>query len=234
MLTETQRVMVAVENDAARTFVADNLQADGYEPIAASCLGHASSRLSDQVDAVIVDIGVETIELVSAIRDGGLGLVDPQLPVLALTAGHDRFHAIRLLDRGADDVICEPWLYVEIRARLAALMRRAHGDRRRVVLRAGTLRVDVRSRRVWVGDTEVQLTAREFDLLRVLVSEPDRVFTRNELLQSVWGLGDWARTRTLDTHANRLRHRLNIAGESFVRTVWGVGYRLTDTGLTTM
>jgi DNA-binding response OmpR family regulator len=61
------------------------------------------------------------------------------------------------------------------------------------VFRAGALRVDVRARRVWVGGTEVKLTAREFDLLRVLVSEPDRVFTRNELLQSVWGLGDWAR-----------------------------------------
>ncbi|HZV25873.1 MAG TPA: response regulator transcription factor [Acidothermaceae bacterium] len=232
MLTETQRVMVAVENDAARTFVADNLQADGYEPLAVNCLGHASSRLSDRLDALIIDLGVDTIKLVDAVRADGSGSVDPQLPILALTAGHDRFHAIRLLDRGADDVICEPWLYVEIRARLAAVLRRASADRRRAVLKAGTLRVDVRSRRVWVGDIEIEMPAREFELLRVLVADPDRVFTRSELLQSVWGLGDWARTRTLDTHATRLRHRLNIAGESFVRNVWGVGYRLVDTGLT--
>ena len=190
MLSDTQRVMVAVDNDAARTFIADNLQADGYAPLAASCLGHASSRLCDRVDAVIVDLGVETIKLIDAVRDDDFASVDPQLPILALTAGHDRFHATRLLDRGADDVICEPWLYVEIRARLAALLRRAHADRRRAVLRAGTLRVDVRSRRVWVGDTEVQLPAREFELLRVLVADPDRVFTRSELLERVWGLGD--------------------------------------------
>jgi len=68
------------------------------------------------------------------------------------------------------------------------------------VLRAGALRVDVAARRVWIGDTEIKLTAREFDLLRVLASDPDRVFTRSELLESLWGLGDWARTRVLDSH----------------------------------
>lgn len=177
---------------------------------------------------VIVGLGVDTIKLVDAVRDGGSASVDPQLPIVALTAGHDRFHPIRLLDRGADDVICEPWLYVEVRARLAAVLRRANANHRRAVLKAGTLRVNVRSRRVWVGDMEVQMPAREFELLRVLASDPDRVFTRSELLQSVWGLGDWARTRTLDSHASRLRHRLNFAGESFVRNCWGQGYRLID------
>ena len=149
---------------------------------------------------VIVGLGVDTIKLVDAVRDGGSASVDPQLPIVALTAGHDRFHPIRLLDRGADDVICEPWLYVEVRARLAAVMRRANANHRRAVLKAGTLRVNVRARRVGVGDMEVQMPAREFELLRVLASDPDRVFTRSELLQSVWGLGDWARTRTLDSH----------------------------------
>ncbi len=87
------------------------------------------------------------------------------------------------------------------------------------------------ARRAWISDVEIKLTAHEFDLLRVLVSDPDRVFTRDELLETVWGLGEWARTRTLDSHAARLRHRLNTAGGgTWVRNVWGVGYRLTDTG----
>jgi len=134
---------------------------------------------------------------------------------------------VRLLERGADDVIYEPWLYFEVRARLAALLRRANaGGRRREVLRAGALRVDVAARRVWIGDTEIKLTAREFDLLRVLASDPDRVFTRSELLESLWGLGDWARTRVLDSHAARLRRRLNDAGGgNSVRNSWGRGYR---------
>jgi DNA-binding response OmpR family regulator len=192
--------------------------------------------LSEPVDALIVDLGPDTIKLINAVRDDGSALVDPQLPIVALTTGHDRFHPIRLLERGADDVICEPWLYVEIRARLAAVLRRANADRRRAVLKAGTLCVDVRSRRVWISETEIQLPAREFELLRVLIGEPDRVFTREELLRVVWGWSEetagHARTRTLDSHASRLRQRLNVAGETFVRNVWGVGYRLTDTGLT--
>jgi DNA-binding response OmpR family regulator len=84
---------------------------------------------------------------------------------------------------------------------------------------------------VWIGETEINLTAREFDLLRVLASDPDRVFTRSELLESVWGLGDWAKTRTLDSHAARLRRKFNDAGggRNYVRTSWGRGYALVDT-----
>jgi len=129
MLNETQRVIVAIENDAARTFVADNLQADGYQPIAVSCLGHASSRLPDRVDALIIELGVDTLKLIDLIRHETAASVDGDLPVIALAPGEDRFHTIRLLERGADDVICEPWLYVEIRARLAAVLRRANVDR---------------------------------------------------------------------------------------------------------
>jgi DNA-binding response OmpR family regulator len=228
MPSETQRVMVAMQDDAARKLVSDNLQADGYEPIAASSLGHAISRLPDHVDAVIIDLSLDTLKLLDAVRAGAYPTVDSQLPIVVLTDPLDRFHSIRLLEHGADDVICEPWIYPEVRARLAAVMRRVHAEHRCSVMNAGSLRVDVRTRQVWVAETEIDLPAREFELLRVLITDPDRVFTRRELLQNVWGLGDWARTRTLDSHASRLRRRLNVAGESFVRNVWGVGYRLMD------
>ncbi len=232
MPSETPRVMVAMQDDAARKLLSENLQADGYEPIAASCLGHAISRLPDHVDALIIDLSLDTLKLLDAVRVGAYPTVDSQLPVLVLTESPDRFHSIRLLDHGADDVICGPWIYPEVRARLAAVMRRAYAEHRRSVMNAGSLRVDVRTRQVWVADTEIDLPAREFELLRVLITDPDRVFTRKELLENVWGLGDWARTRTLDSHASRLRRRLNVAGERFVRNVWGVGYRLNDSGLT--
>jgi DNA-binding response OmpR family regulator len=232
MLSEAKRVMVAVEQDAARCTLITNLEADGYEPLGATTLAHARSRLSDHVDAVIVDLGADTTKLIDAIRNGDQPSVDPWLPILTGSASEDLFHAVRLLERGADDVIYEPWLYFELRARLAALLRRATIARTRPFMRAGALRVDASARRAWIADAEIKLTAREFDLLRVLITEPDRVFTRTELLQTVWGLGDWARTRTLDSHAARLRQRLNNAGSgSWVRNVWGVGYRLTDTGM---
>jgi DNA-binding response OmpR family regulator len=230
MLTDSQRVLVAIADETARTFLVDNLRADGYDAVAASTSGHARSRLTDKIDALIVDLGPETTKLIQDVRAGDAAS-DSWLPILAGSDSEDLFYPIRLLERGADDVIYEPWSYLEVRARLAALLRRTSaGTRPRHVLRAGALRVDVAARRVWIGDTEVKLTAREFDLLRVLASEPDRVFTRSELLESVWGLGDWARTRTLDSHAARLRRRLNEAGNgNFVRNSWGRGYALQDT-----
>jgi DNA-binding response OmpR family regulator len=132
-------------------------------------------------------------------------------------------------------VIYEPWLYLEVRARLGALMRRSNVGRGRQLLRAGALRVDLGARRVWIGEAEIGLTNREFELLRVLISEPDRVFTREELLRVVWGwdeaTAEGACTRTLDSHASRLRRQLNACGGDWVRNVWGIGYRLVDTGL---
>lgn len=230
MISEKKRVVVAVSDEHARTALIDNLHADGYEPLAALTLAHGRARLADRVDAVVLDLGEDTLTLIDLIRSGAVGQ-DAWVPILAGTTSEDVFFPVRLLERGADDVVNEAWFYFEVRARLASLLRRAGVAHTRQVFRAGSLRVDAAARRVWMGEDEIKLTAREFDLLRVLVSEPDRVFTRTELLQSVWGLGDWARTRTLDSHASRLRHRLNSVSGDWVRNVWGVGYRLTDTGV---
>jgi DNA-binding response OmpR family regulator len=231
MLTGAKRVLVAIHEDEARRALVTNLQADGYEPLVALTLSHARSRAADHVDAVIVDLGAETTKLIDVLRDAETAPMDAWVPILAGSDSEDLLHAVRLLDRGADDVVYEPWLYLEVRARLSALLRRTATTRTRQLLCAGALRVDVAGRRAWMGHDEIELTPREFDLLRVLITEPDRVYTRGELLETVWGLGGWARTRTLDSHAARLRQRLNTTdGGSWVRNVWGVGYRLTDTG----
>jgi two-component system phosphate regulon response regulator PhoB len=227
MTAATPRVMVALSSDTPRTFLAENLEADRFAPVPVTCLQHASCRLSDHIDLLIVDLGKDTVQLVESIRNGELERVDPQLPILALTDISDRLHLIRLLERGADDAIFEPWSYPEVHARVKALLRRAQAHQHRTVVNAGTLRVDLSAHRVWVGDTEIEgLAPKEFELLSALLRDPKRVFTRTELLQSVWGIGDQIRTRTLDVHIARLRSRLNIAGESFVSNVWGVGYRL--------
>lgn len=229
MSTTTQRILVAVEDAMARTAIVENLRADSYEALAASGLGHAKSRVRDQLDALLVDLGPDTLNLIDAIRSSAVATADAGVPILAISSDQDRFHAIRLLERGADDVVYEPWLYLEVRARLAALLRRSSVDRQRRVLRAGALSVDVSARRAWIDGKQIKLTAREFDLLHVLATEPGRVFSRSELLERVWGLGDWARTRTLDSHAARLRRRLADAGGSgFVRTSRGRGYALVD------
>lgn len=229
MTAATARVLIAEQNDVARQFLTDNLEADGYRPVGAADTAAALELLAASFDALIVDVNGETLGLVDAIRSETRPELDPQLPILVLSSQADELHRTRLLERGADDVLCKPYSYPELRARLAALLRRANARHTPQVLRAGSLRLDVRSRRVWVGEVEIEpLGGKEYQLLLTLIGEPGRVFTREELLRSVWGLGSYARTRTLDSHAARLRARLQIGGDRFVRNVWGVGYRLID------
>jgi DNA-binding response OmpR family regulator len=222
-------VLIAEHDNPVRQFLADNLQADGYWPVCASDGDAALELLAGSLDAMIVDVNGDTLSVIDAIRRETVPAIDPQLPILALTSDAAELHRTRLLERGADDVVCKPYSYLELRARLGALLRRAHARQRPQVMRAGSLRLDVRCRRAWVGNTEIEgLSGKEYALLRALIADPERVFTREKLLRAVWGLGSYARTRTLDTHAARLRARLQIGGEPFVINVWGVGYRLVD------
>ncbi len=121
-----------------------------------------------------------------------------------------------------------PFAYEELLARIRALLRRSTTSAAEVLV-AGDLVVDRRTRRVSVRDTAVTLSAKEFDLLARLASEPQRVFTKEELLREVWGFRALGRTRTLESHASRLRRKLRVVEQDrFVVNVWGVGYRLAE------
>ena len=136
---------------------------------------------------------------------------------------------MRLLERGGDDVLVKPFCYPELPARIAAVLRRTAPRQPRRVLTAGPVRIDLRDRSVSVNERLVDLTANEYRLLCQLAAEPTRVFTREELLRDVWGHAHGGRTRTLDSHASRLRRRLADAGaDGLLRNIWGVGYRLSD------
>jgi len=189
MPAQTTTVVIADQDEISRLFVADNLQADGYRPVCAGEVTAALRLLRDGPDALILDVNGETLGLLDAIRGQRDAVADPRLPILVLSSQSDELHRVRLWERGADDVVCKPFSYPELRARLAALLRRADARRAPHVLRAGALRVDARSRRAWLGETELRLPCKEYELLRVLISEPDRVFTREQLLRDIWGLG---------------------------------------------
>jgi DNA-binding response OmpR family regulator len=122
----------------------------------------------------------------------------------------------------------KPFSYPELRLRIAALLRRADRGLRRGRLRVGELEVDPPSRNVTLRGRRVELSQKEFALLRTLAAEPTRVFTKEELLRTVWGFRSMGSTRTLDSHACRLRRKLGADGDRFVVNVWGVGYRLID------
>jgi DNA-binding response OmpR family regulator len=139
----------------------------------------------------------------------------------------DRIHAFR---RGCDDYVARPFDYQELVERIRAVLRRVHPVGTEVV-EAGPVRVDTRTRVAAVAGVMLPLAQKEYELLLRLARDPERVLTKAELLQEVWGYRPGARTRTLDSHASRLRRKLRAAGadETLVENVWGVGYRLLGT-----
>jgi DNA-binding response OmpR family regulator len=135
---------------------------------------------------------------------------------------------IRGFERGLDDYVVKPFAYPELRLRIAAVLRRSQVRLQRGLLRVGELEIDPVGRSTRLRGRRVELAAKEFALLRTLASAPTRVFTKDELLRDVWGFRARGSTRTLDSHACRLRAKLRADGDHFVVNVWGVGYRLVD------
>ena len=234
-MTRTHTILVAEEHSATRNFLIDNLGADGYRTLAAEDRTKALALLDvEHPDLVVVDINGDTLDLLDAVRSatGLASRVDPDTPVIALTGRSDAIHRIRLLERGGDDVVAKPFAYPELRARIAAVLRRAEARSAPRLRRIGPLTIDVAGREVRVDERSVELSAKEYELLLALSNDPARVFTREELLRDVWGFRSPCRTRTLDSHAHRLRRKLSDSGAGkLVVNVWGVGYRLCDQAL---
>jgi DNA-binding response OmpR family regulator len=148
-------------------------------------------------------------------------------PVLLFTDSGSEEVAVEAMKAGADDYVIKPFHYQEVAARIRAVLRR-RDSRREGPRRVGDVFIDPSRREVRVGDRPVALANKEFALLRALAAEPSRVFTKEELLRDVWGFRSMGRTRTLDSHASRLRRKLDPEAGRYVVNVWGVGYRLID------
>jgi DNA-binding response OmpR family regulator len=237
MDTAAATVLIVEDHHSTRKFLADNLAADGYELLEAQSAAEAHGQMQTRFpDLAIVDLelpDLDGLELLQTVRgsDRAAGQLDPDLPLLVLTGRSGELDRLRAFDRGADDYVCKPFSYQELHARIEALLRRTRRRPGTGRLRVGPIELDPLSRQVWLRGAPVDLSKKEFALLRALSGEPTRVFTREELLRGVWGFRAMGQTRTLDSHAFRLRRKLNRDGDSFVINVWGVGYRLLDGGL---
>jgi DNA-binding response OmpR family regulator len=228
--TETAPVLIADADPDRRGFLAANLTADGHRAETAASLTHARQLLGRACPALLVLAPLErpgdALTLLAELRAAHPAVpVDPALAVLCLGPGGDQLAELRALRAGADDWAALPVRYPVLLERVRALLRRTR--RRRGRIRVGTLELDPASRSVRIGTSAVELTNYEFCLLARLASEPTRVWAKRELLADLWGYPAAARTRTLDSHACRLRGKLAAAGgERYVVNVWGVGYRL--------
>lgn len=231
----SQRSVLVVEDDEpTRRFLCDQLAADGYGAAGAGGVAEALRAIEvRRPDCVLLDLtladghGLQVLDCVRA-SDGAASRIDPDTPVVVLSGRSGEADRIRGLTRGADDYVCKPFSYAELLARLHAVLRRAAGRRLRGLVRVGDLTIDPATRAVRLAGDEVALSAKEFALLHALATEPARVVPKGELLRDVWGYRATGATRTVDTHACRLRRKLSAGGRRFVVNVRGVGYRLTE------
>jgi DNA-binding response OmpR family regulator len=227
-------ILLVEDHRTTRTFLADNLAADGYDILEADCVADARRLIENSYpDLAILDLGLpdgDGLELLREVREADriAGRVDPDLPLLVLSGRTTELDRLRGFARGADDYVIKPFSYHDLHARIVALLRRSRRRPGGGRLRIGSLELDPLARQVWVRGEPVALSKKEFALLRALAGDPTRVFTREELLRGVWGFRAMGETRTLDSHAFRLRRKLNRAGDTFIVNVWGVGYRLVD------
>jgi len=230
---EIASVVVCEDDEITLELLCDHLAADRFGVMPAPCASDALRLCRyNHPDLLLLDLSLPDasgLDVLRAIReaDGVESRFDAELPVIVLTGRCGDADRVRGLDSGADDYITKPFVYQELRARIGAVLRR-RAPRREGPLRVGDLVVDPARRKVTVGDREVPLAKKEFTLLRILAGDPTRVFSKQELLQSVWGLRAHDRTRTLDSHASRLRRKLDPEHGRFVINCWGIGYRLID------
>ncbi len=205
-----------------------SLEQDGME-VDCAYDGEEALRLATEnaYDMILLDImlpKMDGFEVCQHIRDFSM------VPIVMLTAKGDDMDKILGLEYGADDYITKPFNILEVKARIKAIMRRASQGQQKPddskVIKNGDLKLDCEGRRLYILDKEVNLTAKEFDLLELLVTNPGKVYSRENLLDLVWGYKYPGDVRTVDVHVRRLREKIeaNPSEPKYVHTKWGVGY----------
>jgi DNA-binding response OmpR family regulator len=227
-------VLVVDDEPRIVEFLVENLSADDYSVLTA-CNGEQALDVLARArpDVVLLDVVLPDMsgyDVCRRVRTGDaiVDPWDPDLPIIMLSAKTEHTDRVRGLDRGADDYVTKPFHYPELLARIGVLLKRVSRVANRDQLRVGDLVVNTLSKQVTVAGVVVPVSVKEFQLLATLAADPNRVFSKRELLETVWEFKSAGRTRTLDSHASRLRQKLGAVSERpWIVNVWGHGYRVT-------
>lgn len=204
-----------------------SLEQDGYKTDSALDGNEAVEKANkENYDLIILDLmlpGIDGLEVCQKIREKS------QVPIIMLTAKGEDINKILGLEYGADDYLTKPFNILELKARIKAILRRAIAKNSNIgdqVIQVDNFTINTLGRKVTVEGREVNLTAKEFDLLLLLASNPGKVYTREELLEKIWGYEHFGDLRTVDVHIRRLREKIeeNSSQAEYILTKWGVGY----------
>lgn len=233
-LASARPILVVESDGAVARALVEQLASDGYSAALARSVEHARA-LARGCEPRLIVIGElraprGALELLEEIRRGApsMPLWAPRTPVMVVNGGEpSELSMLRAFEAGADDFVAPRGRYLELRVRMRALLRRAEreqaaGER----LRVGPLKIDPARRSAEMHGLALALRRLEFELLAHLATDPERVFAKHELLRAVWGYRASGSTRTVDSHASRLRRKLEQHGGRWVVNVWGIGYRL--------
>jgi DNA-binding response OmpR family regulator len=234
--SERKPTLLVVEDDEnISTAISEYFSRAGYNVrTAEDGLAGVQAALQDHPDAIILDLMLPKMDGLAVCRE--LREKAPYIPILMLTAKDDVVDKVLGLEMGADDYITKPFSLRELEARIKSVLRRVrtsvgkNGAGDDAPITRGKLRIDPSKREVMVGERLVELTPKEFDLLRLFASNPGRVFPRKYLLEKIWDYSYEGYDRTIDSHINRLRAKIedNPENPQMVLTVWGIGYKFFD------
>jgi len=228
MRTITARLLLIEDDERIRKELLDALRAAGFDVDVSVRASHARRALERDYDLVLLDLGLPDGDGLDLCRD--LRALGRSVPVIILTARDAPDQRVRGLDVGADDYVVKPFHLQELLARVRSVLRRAGRPAGQGIAKYQDLSADPRSRTARRGDDPLDLTRREFDLLLFFLRFPGSTWTRDQLLDRVWGPSFEGDARTVDLHVRRLRAKVedDPSNPKYLATVWGVGYRLGD------
>jgi len=228
-------LLVVEDDENISTAISEYFSRAGYNvKTVEDGLAGVKAALDDRPDAVVLDLMLPKMDGLAVCKE--LREKISYLPILMLTAKDDVVDKVLGLEMGADDYITKPFSLRELEARIKTVLRRTHnaggsdGLKNEAPIIRGKLRIDAEKREVSIGDKQVELTPKEFDLLKLFASNPGRVFPRKYLLEKIWDYSYEGYDRTIDSHINRLRAKIedNPENPQMVLTVWGIGYKFSD------
>ena len=231
-MPDSSTILLVDDEDSVQKLLTYPLERDGFRVVSARDGEEALTRFAEEaVDLVVLDImlpKLDGLEVCKRLR------AESSVPIIMLTARDDEFDTVLGLELGADDYITKPFSIREFRSRVRALLRRAGASRRDVspaeTLTSGNLTLDPDRREVRIDGRNLDLTYVEFELLRTLVAQPGKVFSRRALLQAIWGDSSYREPRTIDVHVRHLREKVeqDPSEPELILTVRGAGYRLRE------